>query len=182
MTWWRKVHRLRCSTGYNHMYPCLCCYVDPHCEGIIRLCAWAEEEERREGRGVWGSGRCSNRLCQPPAVVSSFISALCGRTKEQEGLGGVELADGVCPRSGAWKNSAPRAAHIHTQKHSSTRTSSVATNIGCMSVNDCGGEPVSGKRPLCVCSVVLCSLRQSHSENPPLALGQSFKHNKSLLS
>lgn len=92
-----------------------------------------------------------------PAVMSSFILAICGCTKEQEGLGGVELANGAFP-----------------QKHSSARTSSVATNIGGMNVNDCGGEPVRG---LSVCSVVLCSLRQSHSENPLLALGQSCKHN-----
>lgn len=140
-TWWRKVHSLRCSTWYNPMYPCLCCCVDVPCEGIIRLSAGGEEENRREGRGVWSSGSCSNRLCQPPAVVSSFISALCGRTKEQEGLGGVELADGVCPH----------AASLHTQKHSNARTSSVATNIGGMNVNDCGGEPVSGEGPLTVC-------------------------------
>lgn len=166
-TWWRKVRSLGCSTGYNPMYPCLCCCVDSLCEGIIRLSAGGEEENRREGRGVRGSGSCSNRLCQPPAVVSSFISALRGHTTEQEGLSGVELAAGVCPR--------------RTQKHSNARTSSVATNIGGMNVNDCGGEPVSGKRPLCVCSVVLCSLRQSHSENPVLALGQSCKHNTSPL-
>ncbi len=167
-TWWRRVHSLRCSTRYNPMYPCLCCCADTLCEGIIRLSAGGEEENRRDGRGMWGSRSCSNRLCQPRTVVSSFILALCGHTKEQEGLGGVELADGVCPR--------------RTQKPSNTRTSSVATNIRGMNVNDCGGEPVSGERPLCVCSVVLCSLRQSHSENPLLALGQSCKHNTSPLS
>lgn len=32
-----------------------------------------------------------------PAAVSTFILAICGCTKEQEGLGGVELADGVFP-------------------------------------------------------------------------------------
>lgn len=71
--------------------------------------------------------------------------------------------------------------HTHTNKHSNARTTSVTTNNDGININDCGGEPVSGKRPLGVCSVVLCSLCQGHSENPLLALGQSCKQNTSPL-
>lgn len=70
--------------------------------------------------------------------VSYWLSLAC--TKEQEGLGGVELANGVFPHQ--------------AQKHCNARTSSVATNIGGMNANDCGGEPVRDEMPLCVCSVV----------------------------
>lgn len=129
------------------------------CEGIIRVL-----EVRRKIGEV--------EVCEVQGVALIVFVNLplwCQVSyRLSEDLGGVELADGVCPH--------------HTQKHSNTRTSSVVTNIGGMNVNDCGGEPVSGERPLCVCSVVLCSLRQSHSENPLLALGQSCKHNTSPLS
>lgn len=145
----RDEERCAANAECNPTYPCLCCCVNALREAIIKQRAGGEENGR-EGRGVRGSESCSNRLCQPPIVASSFILAICGCTKEREGLSGMEMADGVLSH--------------HAQKHSHARTSSVATNIGGMYVNDCGGEPVRGERPLCVSSIVLCSLRQSCSE------------------
>lgn len=103
------MRRPGCGAGYN-----------PYVSMLVLLCRYSakaqldralEERSRAggDGRGVRGSGSCSNRLCQPPAVVSSFILALRGRTEEREGS----------RRGGVGRRCAPDAAHKST---AATRT------------------------------------------------------------